>query len=850
LLLSGAAGIRIPDDQKLIFGADSDSHIYYRETGDDYLVISGSANGLVLSGTNVIIDGALQGASPLLIEGDVTHNGNLTQTTGDYVATDKVRAINGDGLALYDDGDNGGIFIKDGGNVGIGAWSGEESKMISQLNVSGSAVWRSHSDSAAGGPGILATRQRVSSAKLEDGDSLWYLRIRGSDGNDTLSSAAEFRIEVDNTVSENDLPGRFVWKTTPNGKSTPVERMRLNSSGSLNISGSTIFGRTGEGTSTQFSGSIHVADDLKLNFGATDDAHIYYRETGDDYLVISGSANGVVVSGSTVVVDAATLSVSDGNITNVGDIALNSISADNQAISIATTNAAGDIVIVSAHTAGTAIHLDGNANVGSVVDIDAGQLDIDADDWVKIDAADEIELTTTSADGHIKLASAHTAGVAIHLDGNANAGSIVDIDAGELDIDADGDAYITSIGNMNLSAGDHNLLLSGAMGVRVSNALYVGTSISGSSVEASVSLDGAAGTFQSLDISGDIDVDGTTNLDIVDIDGATNIAATLTIAPGTSGGEGIIVIHTDVDEEGIAVSSTNLTTGVDIVIDHNDSLTTTNDPTCFVIDFDKTGNLGSGVRGIYTGQSISMLDAGTNNASSQVYMTGSSIILSSSTPQGVQTAVGLEVFVTGSKGSMRDYAALFKSGFVGIGDSAPNQPLSVYGQRLGDFVAFFSNAAPGGDNANYHGIGIAGGANAGTGHTYYVTCYDSDFDGGDGGGANTPVGFISNNGGTFALTDPSDERLKENIRDASLNGIEIVGSIKVRDFELKKSGITKTGFVAQELKEVYSPAVVEPDGNVNDMMGVTRAQLIPVLVKAVQELSEKVKSLEEEISKK
>ena len=33
-----------------------------------------------------------------------------------------------------------------------------------------------------------------------------------------------------------------------------------------------------------------------------------------------------------------------------------------------------------------------------------------------------------------------------------------------------------------------------------------------------------------LDISGDVDIDGTTNLDIVDIDGAVNIAAATTIA--------------------------------------------------------------------------------------------------------------------------------------------------------------------------------------------------------------------------------------------------------------------------------------------------------------------------------
>ena len=117
--------------------------------------------------------------------------------------------------------------------------------------------------------------------------------------------------------------------------------------------------------------------------------------------------------------------------------------------------------------AGTVLHIDANANASSLVDLDAGQLDIDAADWVKIDAADEIELTTTSADGHIKLVTAHTAGQAIHIDANANAGSIVDIDAGVLDIDADADANITSVGNMNISAGDNNLILSGAAGIRI-----------------------------------------------------------------------------------------------------------------------------------------------------------------------------------------------------------------------------------------------------------------------------------------------------------------------------------------------------------------------------------------------
>jgi hypothetical protein len=46
-------------------------------------------------------------------------NDDNTQADGKYIATDKIRARDGDGLYLVDDAGNG-IFIKDGGRVGIG----------------------------------------------------------------------------------------------------------------------------------------------------------------------------------------------------------------------------------------------------------------------------------------------------------------------------------------------------------------------------------------------------------------------------------------------------------------------------------------------------------------------------------------------------------------------------------------------------------------------------------------------------------------------------------------------------------------------------------------------------------
>ncbi len=62
-------------------------------------------------------------------------------------------------------------------------------------------------------------------------------------------------------------------------------------------------------------------------------------------------------------------------------------------------------------------------------------------------------------------------------------------------------------------------------------------------------------TATSLDISGDIDVDGTTNLDVVDIDGAVDMASTLTVAGVLTGAS--LDISGDIDVDG--------TTNLDVV---------------------------------------------------------------------------------------------------------------------------------------------------------------------------------------------------------------------------------------------------------------------------------------------
>jgi hypothetical protein len=63
--------LKITDDTKMKFGTNSDAHIEYNENGDNFLVISGSDEGIVLSGSTIQIAGTLEGASPLKIGGEM-----------------------------------------------------------------------------------------------------------------------------------------------------------------------------------------------------------------------------------------------------------------------------------------------------------------------------------------------------------------------------------------------------------------------------------------------------------------------------------------------------------------------------------------------------------------------------------------------------------------------------------------------------------------------------------------------------------------------------------------------------------------------------------------------------------
>ena len=118
--------------------------------------------------------------------------------------------------------------------------------------------------------------------------------------------------------------------------------------------------------------------------------------------------------------------------------------------------------------------------------------------------------------------------------------------------------------------------------------------------------------------------------------------------------------------------------------------------------------------------------------------------------------------------------------------------------------------------------------------------------------ARVPIGSAGtalkvNGAGNTAFNDSSDERLKENITDVDDGYLELINDIRIRNFDWidRPNSMKKVGVIAQELEKVIPNVVSKGGDNPNKQpYQVSYPTLVPYLIKAVQELSAKVKELE------
>ena len=181
-----------------------------------------------------------------------------------------------------------------------------------------------------------------------------------------------------------------------------------------------------------------------------------------------------------------------------------------------------------------------------------GQLDLVADTEIQIAA------TTVDINGAVDLSADLSVGDDLTVNGGqidlkTNSGAVAKL----LFYCESGNAHAQTLQAQPHSAGASDVLTlpTGGNSTLVSR---ISTDTLTNKTLTAPTITGTA-VMATLDISGDIDVDGTTNLDVVDIDGAVDMASTLAVGGVVTANAGVVVDNITIDGTTIALSSGDLT---------------------------------------------------------------------------------------------------------------------------------------------------------------------------------------------------------------------------------------------------------------------------------------------------
>ena len=255
------------------------------------------------------------------------------------------------------------------------------------------------------------------------------------------------------------------------------------------------------GSASYLLGDVYINDDKKLKFGASADFTIEYDEDSQDVAQFAGAnvrighgaatelqfrdsglkifsgadgrldidsddelelaATGVLdMDGASVTIDAGTTSL----VMTAANVA--TLQATDGTVSVIADGANDKVVIKGDHTAGVAVHIDGNEAAGSIVDIDAGELTIDASAGIAVvsteAAADSILLHANNAAGGIDL--------------TVNSNVMLSIDANSADFGASA-AAVTFASTADATAIDTGAIQTQG-GISAKKGLYVSGSTS------------------------------------------------------------------------------------------------------------------------------------------------------------------------------------------------------------------------------------------------------------------------------------------------------------------------------------------------------------------------------------
>ena len=538
----------------VVFGADVDSNII-PDDDDTYdlgsstqewrnLFIDGTANidSLVADTADInggTVDGATIGASSATTVKGTT----ITATTAFVPGTSDGATLGTTSLEFGD------LYLADGGVIYLGA-----DQDVTLTHVADTGIL------------LNSTRQ------LQFGDSGTYIH-QSADG--VLDLVSDTEIEINATTI--DINGAVV-------ASGEIAAASLDISGNVDIDGITNLDVVDIDGAVQIDATLTIgADDQGYDvilYGDTASANLTWDTSADD-LIFNGAAglivpDGQFTLGSTAVTStAAEINLIDGG-TSRGTTAV--ASGDgiliNDAGTMRMTNVDTVSTYFSSHNVGGGnIVTTGALNSGSITSgfgtIDTGSSAITTTGVITggtleatgdTSSGDNAAIGYTAAEGLILTGQGSTNDVTIKNDADTivmrvptGTDDVVFADnvtiSGDLTVSGD----TTTVSTTNMVVSDNLIELNNGAssnsndsgivierGSTGDNAIFMwdesadtfvlGTTTATGSATGNISVTDGALQAGSLDISGNIDVDGTANLDVVDIDGAVDMATTLAVA--------------------------------------------------------------------------------------------------------------------------------------------------------------------------------------------------------------------------------------------------------------------------------------------------------------------------------
>ena len=878
--------------------------------GSSSIVTTGALNsGSITSGFGVINNGA----SAITTTGVVSGVGSgLTALNGSNIASGTVASARiptlnqnttGSAATLTTARTIGGTSFDGSANIAVGL--ADTATALATARTIGGTSFDGTANIAVGLATVATTVTVTDNESTNENNSLIFAAGGDADG-------GNLGLESDGDLHYNPSTGTLsVPHVSVSGTFTTVDSVHMNASNGV-----------------VFEGSTPDAHETTLtSVDATADRTITLPNVSGTLPVLAAASSTQITSTPEELnkLDGATVVVGEINALDLGSTAIGTAIASKAVVLDANKDYTGvRNFTVSGELDAATGDFSGNVDVDGTLEADAitvngtalatviaGTTVTNATNAAHVSVADNESTNEENLITFIEDASA-TGNVGLESDGdfsyNPSTGTVTatvfkgNVDAVDIDVDGTLEADAITIGGTAIAsvlspvAGSSSIVTTGAL-----NAGSITSGFGAIDNGASAITTTGVGSFGSLDISGAIDVDGTTNLDVVDIDGAVNIAAatTVTDANKVQFRDAAIYINSSTDGQLDIVADTEIQIAA-TTIDINGAINASGEIIAASLDIsgdvDVDGTLeadaitlggtalgsiyspiagGSGIvtTGAINSGSITSGFGTIDNGASAITTTGvvsgvgsgltalNGSNISSGTVAAARVAT-LNQNTTGSAATLTTARTIAGVSFDGSANISLNNNAITngagYTTNTGDITGVTAGTGLSGggtsgtvtlnvDTLNQNTTGSAGSV-ATADESSDTTCFVTFATAASGNlpmKTGTNLLFNSSSGLVTSVdyTVTSDARHKYDVQDLNVTWDEFnkIRPVTHRWNEDKGPDGVHQGLIAQEVQEVYPEFVVELD---DGTLTINYPKMIPMLINTIKNLNNRLEALE------